>query len=146
MEKTKKHLKVVGWFFVIVAILDALLIAVAYFTGNLTEASIAAQMKDYGLTVDDPTGYLVTSLVVSILSTLLTLYLGVKAIKQAKGTVNGYGHISWAIVLLIYYIITLGLEIYVLVVGSMEISMLITSAIWLILIIGYIKWAKELKN
>ena len=143
--KEKKELKIVGFCFLFLALLDVVDIVYYYLTDYFTVDNI---IQIAGSDVTQMVAKITIAIVISVLvlSTLLKIYFAVKAIKQANGTGKGKSHIVLATIILIISVIAAIIMIASFIQKQADIFMVILSITNVIIYGSYIKAAKVVKE
>lgn len=139
--KEKKDLKIVGYCFMFLALLDVADILYYYFTDYFTVDNI---IKIAGSDVTDTVAKIVIGVVIAVLalSALLKVFFAVKAIKQANGTGKGKSHIVLATIILVISIIAAIVMIVSFIQKQVDIFNVILSITNIVIYGTYIKAAK----
>ena len=102
MEQSKKFLKIYSYLILALAAFSIAQIVAELFFGKIDAAALTAEIPEGILTF---TKYLVLS--ISFLLTLPSFYVAFKGLKVAKNPDSSKGHIVWATILIVFYIIAL---------------------------------------
>lgn len=136
MEKEKRFLKGYAYIFIFLAIWGVIRIF-------LDTTDLAAAVATTGLPEKTIMGI---ALGLAVVTGLVELFLGVKALKQIKGTVKGTGYITLAKVIFVFYVIGLISTIFAVINKTENILNLLTTAVSVIVLFDYIRISSKLKE
>jgi len=139
--KAKKDLKIVGWAFLFLALVDVIDLLVDYFTGYFDVENI---IKIAGNDTTESVAQIaaIVAIVIILLSMLVKVFFGVKAINQANGKTKTTTHITLAKVVLVISVIAAVVMVVSLIQKSATITDVIISLANVVIYATYIKAAK----
>jgi hypothetical protein len=142
MENAKKHLRILGYLFYVVAIID--IASIIYAATNLSSISNIIGLSD----IEPATakGALIALIIYDVVACLLKLFLGSKALGEVKGTYNGTAHITMSTILLVINVIGLALCIYALCTGQGYASKLVDLVVTVVILLDYRQQSKTLRE
>lgn len=140
MKYDARNLKINSIVLIILSILDFIIMA-----GELMveKIDIDTIMADANTTEQIATIVFAAVIGVSVLTYLVTLYIGVKGLRQANGKCKGGANITWAKIMLVLNIIGFAGSIYDIIRGQMDIHYLCQELIYISIFYPYIKSAKN---
>lgn len=103
MEKLKKSLKISSLCILLVTVSRLAFALMSYFKGNL---EVTDDMIPEGFTREMATASVMIVWVIGLIALLPSFYLGFKGLKIAKNPDNSKAHIIWAMIMLIFSVIS----------------------------------------
>jgi len=139
--KAKKDLKIVGWVFLFLALVDVVNLLVDYFDGFYAVENI---MDMAGNDVTESVAKIAAIIAISItvIAMLIKVFFGVKAIKQANGTTKSTSHIVLAKIILVISVILAVIMVISLIQNAATIFDLIVALANIVIYASYIQAAK----
>lgn len=145
MEKHKKALKIVGYAMILIAVLNAVVLGIDFFSGKFSEAELSKSIgSQWNSELYIP--MLIFTIGVAVIFMLLNIFLGVRGIKQANNKVTKYGHITLATVFFVFDVISCIYEIFALKNNSAYNFAFSQNTVSAILLFLYISSAKALRD
>lgn len=133
-----------SWVIIILALIGILNVALQWFGGELSTDYMLKNVP--GISVDIINIVIISILSFSVISALIKLFIGIKGLKEVKGTSKGAGYITLAKIWLFFEVIALIAGIIGIFNGERNYITLLSSLAFVIILYDFSKSCKEIRE